>query len=309
MPPSNVTLFRHAAIVACLAIGLNKLVSLWYFGAAALPFLHDPVTEAVMALAGASEGERDRAFTWILALYASSFCLFATTLYMLTVPSIQGRPRRGRAALIAVQLGLALIVDEKLLLLIAAEFALLLQRRPAVAWLVAQMAMATVVHLFRWFHAPGQHLLCTVDGSDIPAFSTHQHAIQGSVELALSLVSQAFAFGIGYLGAAEQRRRLQVAAAHAQLLATEQLLAQTASASERARVARELHDAIGHHLMALKLHLDLALRRAGERTVPASVVSAHSLTQTLLATVRRVVRSEQGPNAGTGEKSVTGAIR
>jgi signal transduction histidine kinase len=63
--------------------------------------------------------------------------------------------------------------------------------------------------------------------------------------------------------------------------------------SERLRIARDLHDSVGHHLTALKLHLDLAVRQSSE-PVPASLRTSSELAGALLAEVRTVVSAERG---------------
>ena len=74
------------------------------------------------------------------------------------------------------------------------------------------------------------------------------------------------------------------------MLATQSLLADTVRGSERLRIARDLHDTVGHHLTALNLHLDLALRQAGSAAPPA-LPTARAVSQDLLAQVRGVVTS------------------
>ncbi|KQV55391.1 MULTISPECIES: sensor histidine kinase [unclassified Duganella] len=99
-------------------------------------------------------------------------------------------------------------------------------------------------------------------------------------------------FALGWLASSERRSRQALAAKHAELLATQVLLADTIRESERMRIARDLHDSTGHHLTALKLHLDLARRKAGERA-DASLLTAHELARELLAQVRAVVAAER----------------
>ena len=77
---------------------------------------------------------------------------------------------------------------------------------------------------------------------------------------------------------------------HAELLATQDLLADSTRTAERLRIARELHDALGHHLSALSLQLELA-RNLVEGLAKEPVAQAHAVTKTLLAELRSVVSS------------------
>lgn len=59
----------------------------------------------------------------------------------------------------------------------------------------------------------------------------------------------------------EVQMRTELAAAHAELRATSTLLAESSRADERLRIARDLHDAVGHQLTVLALELEIAARR------------------------------------------------
>jgi signal transduction histidine kinase len=100
------------------------------------------------------------------------------------------------------------------------------------------------------------------------------------------------AFGVAGVAVLEQRARHRLAAANAELTATQGLLSDTVRASERLRIARDLHDHVGHHLTALNLHLDLAQRQADGK-VHELVRTSRELSQALLAEVRRVVVQER----------------
>ena len=84
--------------------------------------------------------------------------------------------------------------------------------------------------------------------------------------------------------------------AHAELLATQSLLTESVRDSERTRIARDLHDAIGHHLTALNLHLELALRQPAPQANGALQLS-RKLAQELLDETRKVVALEREPQA------------
>jgi signal transduction histidine kinase len=86
----------------------------------------------------------------------------------------------------------------------------------------------------------------------------------------------------------EAEARADLARANAELHATRQLLAESSRASERLRIARDLHDTIGHHLTALSLQLDVASRLTHD-AAGDHVSRAHAITRLLLAEVRSVV--------------------
>ena len=86
----------------------------------------------------------------------------------------------------------------------------------------------------------------------------------------------------------EADAKTNLASVNAELHATRQLLAESSRASERLRIARDLHDTIGHHLTALSLQLDVGSRLADGRA-REHVARAHAITRLLLAEVRSVV--------------------
>ncbi|MEV0729326.1 histidine kinase [Polymorphospora sp. NPDC050346] len=91
---------------------------------------------------------------------------------------------------------------------------------------------------------------------------------------------------MGHLREIRTRRRL--AAAHTELRAAGALLAESSRADERLRIARELHDLLGHQLTVLTLELEIASHQS---TPPASehVTRAARVARELLADVRTTV--------------------
>lgn len=83
--------------------------------------------------------------------------------------------------------------------------------------------------------------------------------------------------------AREEQRRL-----NSELRATRALLAESSRISERMRIARELHDLIGHHLTALSLNLEVASHLA-DAPAAEHVHKAQSTAKQLLSDVREVV--------------------
>ncbi|PJK02854.1 two-component sensor histidine kinase [Lysobacteraceae bacterium NML71-0210] len=93
------------------------------------------------------------------------------------------------------------------------------------------------------------------------------------------------ALTLSYARRAEETRD-HLARVNADLLATRSLLAETARNTERLRLARELHDVVGHKLTALRLNLRaLAAGQPSE-----SLHLAEQLAAELLADIRHVVQ-------------------
>lgn len=73
-----------------------------------------------------------------------------------------------------------------------------------------------------------------------------------------------------------------------ELLATQHLLAEASRHSERTRIARDLHDMLGHHLTALSINLQIAERLA-EGAVAQKIAESRALARLLLSDVRDAV--------------------
>ncbi|VEG30145.1 sensor histidine kinase [Actinomyces howellii] len=88
----------------------------------------------------------------------------------------------------------------------------------------------------------------------------------------------------------------ELESAHAALRHHSEQEQELAVANERARLAREVHDAVGHHLTVAQLNLTYAqrLRAIDEETAWAEVADARSTVATALREVRRAVRA-MGP--------------
>ena len=86
----------------------------------------------------------------------------------------------------------------------------------------------------------------------------------------------------------ERGMRTALALANAELSASRELLAENSRAAERLRISRDIHDALGHHLAALSIQLDVASRRPPELAMQ-DVREAHAITRLMLSDVRDVV--------------------
>lgn len=83
----------------------------------------------------------------------------------------------------------------------------------------------------------------------------------------------------------ERTARLSLADAYAELVSTRALLVENSRQAERLRISRELHDSLGHHLVALGIQLQLAEKGGG----PEAVTRARQISKDALAEVRNVV--------------------
>jgi signal transduction histidine kinase len=99
---------------------------------------------------------------------------------------------------------------------------------------------------------------------------------------------QVFAYGAAAMAEREARARRELARLNAELRAAQEMLQGATRLGERVRIAGELHDALGHHLTALSLNLEVA-GHLTEGPAAEHVARAHALTRLLLADVRAMV--------------------
>ncbi|HWL88983.1 MAG TPA: histidine kinase [Polyangiaceae bacterium] len=150
------------------------------------------------------------------------------------------------------------------LVIVASQAALVLTPRTAGAWALAQ----TMV----------------ISSCLIPTFGW----VLGTAEIIALLGFQGFAVAAIASARGESEARIALARANADLLSARD---DATRARERTRIARDLHDVLGHDLTALSLQLEIAshVREGGEDSARAQVAKARELTSRLLADVRGVV--------------------
>jgi signal transduction histidine kinase len=153
-----------------------------------------------------------------------------------------------------------------LLVIVAGLLPWMLPAAPAVAWLI------------------GQNILLVIVINDIPGIVFSDAATTGGIFLGISL----FAFMSGEVSLRQHIARDALRKVNSELRATQALLADNTRIAERVRIARELHDLVGHHLTALTLNLEVATHLVDGKALE-HVQQAHSLAKLLLADVREVV--------------------
>jgi signal transduction histidine kinase len=236
---------------------LNRLLGLATCVVAALPIL-------VRMARGQAPAPEWRLLLWLALLVA--FLVF------FWVYTGRKSARRwnvpGLAVLSALALAMVWLVPYSLmgilLVVVAVGLGEALPLAGAAAWIVAQTALYTVPIL-------GEH-----GGGDA--------ATLGGAFLGFQL----FALYASHTADRERRGREALARANTELLATRRLLDESSRNAERLRIARDLHDVLGHHLTALSLHLEAA-RHAGPEESRREVETARGIAGDLLSEVRQVV--------------------
>lgn len=106
---------------------------------------------------------------------------------------------------------------------------------------------------------------------------------------------QVFALSATLRARREREQREHTAMLNRELLATRDLLSQTAAQSERLRIARDLHDILGHHMTAMILNLEVAKHKSGGEAA-VKVEQSLAIAKLLLADLRSTVSElrEQG---------------
>lgn len=134
--------------------------------------------------------------------------------------------------------------------------------------------------------------LCLVGGGVFLAVFSLERAVLTALIYAGFM---AFAFSVALLQEREAEGRRELARLHTELKAAQVLLAEREREQERLRIARELHDSVGHYLTALSLNLEAASHSV-EGPALEHLRRAQSTSRTLLAEVREVVSSlREGP--------------
>ena len=150
------------------------------------------------------------------------------------------------------------------LVVVASQAALVLSPAQATAWILAQ---TTVLGYF----------LCKA------------YAFEDGIAALIALLGfQSFAAVAVYVARRETEALQALACANAELRATRSLLEEASRVNERTRIARELHDVVGHDLTALGLQLEIATH-VGADKVPEHVAKARDVNARLLRNVRDVV--------------------
>lgn len=208
-----------------------------------------------------------RSVAGILGLFAVPIVYIVSNLRRLDVPWTRTTHAllllQACAALVACW-GLRYISLAALLVIVAARFGAAYRPRTAFL-LVLAMNLIFLLSLVSW-----------LDAESIWAVLVGYGSLQAFAAVTMAYARQAV-----------DAREIAMLT-NAELLATRQLLLESARGEERLRLSRELHDVVGHKLTALKLQLRLSLRDAASPTRD-SLNECMRLSDELLTDVRGVV--------------------
>ncbi len=267
---SPVTLLRYAGLITYTSVGVPLVRRDWISAGAERTVIH---------LTRAQHAESHD----VLLLWAVSYVVFGVVYWLLTrnLASLRHWSLKLVGLLILTIAAIAIswfsVSGLGALLLAVAAMVLpwLLPLPVAIAWLVLQYA--AIIPVYAMF----------------PNFTLGMAIMQAGLYLGYSvIVFIASEVAHQQANAREEQRRL-----NSELRATRALLAESSRISERMRIARELHDLVGHHLTALSLNLEVAGHLVENPAAAGHVARARSTARQLLADVREVVselRDDEG---------------
>lgn len=203
--------------------------------------------------------------------------LIAMLLNLVGAPHVRTTPRA--LGLLALQVMAGVLVATDYMFLVAIALPLVLKPRDASVGIGVLVGLVMVVGFAeaRWgtfFAAP-----------ELVGMSWNMQVLLTMLMTAGWLL---LAFAGGLLAATEARANREVRRLMSELQLTNRMLADTSREAERLRIARELHDTVGHRLAALGVSLELESHRA-EGASAASLREARDATSEMLAEVRDVV--------------------
>ncbi|WP_172449408.1 sensor histidine kinase [Bowmanella denitrificans] len=152
--------------------------------------------------------------------------------------------------------------------------------------LVLVLGIMLVAHLGELFVKPW---ICVLICLIIPAINFLWSPMEyGLVNTALFITLNLFALLVSTRLEAERRAKEANAHLLRELRATQSLLHTTTRRDERLRIARDLHDVLGHHLTALSIQLEVA-NQLSRDTAQKHIQRAQELAKLLLSDVREAV--------------------
>jgi signal transduction histidine kinase len=205
-----------------------------------------------------------------LPVWIAAFAIFGVTFFRATRTDAPDPPTRLLFVQTLTALGMNVVLctgfEAALLVIVAVQLGLSVPVARALPWLALQSA--------------GMAALATM----------HMGAPATVWWMVLVVGAQTFAFTVAAMAGRESAARRALEKTNLELEATRQSLARASRDAERLRIARDLHDLVGHDLVALHLELETA-RHLAQGDAKAPIERAQGVAKTLLADVRKAVSS------------------
>lgn len=259
--PGPATLFRLTAVLACLNVAFPQLVRATRVGGAV-----GATSAALQVLLGV---------------------LFIASFWASTADDLEHGPTRRTRILFGVQVFVAMAIHHYFVI-VAATAAWLFAPRTAVRWLGWQMGIFLAMAIVPLVVDLGP--LWIGLGVFVPDSATVRTAVAVPTIIVYMAGWQLFAFAVGFLAAGERRANRALQRSTRELVAMQQMLAESHRVAERTQISRELHDTLGHSLTLLHVNLELASHLVDGRAAEA-ISKAQTVGRLLLADVREVVHT------------------
>jgi len=195
----------------------------------------------------------------VLLAWTFAYLLFGAVFWVTSLRRQGQLGLLGLQALCVMALVLTLCdgFEGALLVLVAMQLGSRVERRTGLVWIAVQTLLLCAAITYHWSLRPAMMLAPPYLGFQILAFLAFE--------------------------ALEREARI-----NAELRSTRELLAHGSRMAERLRIAGELHDALGHHLVALSLNLEVAAQQS-EGEIREQVRIAQSLARLMLTDVSQIV--------------------
>lgn len=269
--------FRLAGLILCVVTGLSAMFTHLYLG----PGIEMGGAVDIFRLHVGNYSPT----LWMLPLDALFFAGFGWAFWRAMDNQRLLNPAGAATKLLALQVVIGFFATPALFFTVIAEACFILKPRRASALALLLSLLGVTLFLMIPSNAP------LVSLSNVaPGLQSSSRMIVIAMQCLMFPMILFFSYCLGLLGATEWRNRRELTRINAELKATQQLQAESARLAERLFISRELHDAVGHHLAALSVNLQLASHLT-EGEAAESIREAHLVARTLLVDVREVVGS------------------
>lgn len=223
------------------------------------------------------------------AVWAGSFAVFGVAFWKASAVAGEGSDTARTRFWLGLQAVAAFVMlsrictgfETSLLVVVAVEIGLFLPLRLAIGWLLVQSVLLGQLAMLQMGWA---------------------HGLRWTLG---ALGFEAFAFTVAAIAGREVAARRELARANAELERAREHVVSLSRDAERLRIARELHDLLGHDLAALHLNLEAAKHLVAGGAAAQPIERAQGVARGLLVDLRKAVSALRSD----GPVDVSDAVR